>query len=760
MPDTNQSMWATVKCCLTHLLAIGVSSTIIALNVKGTYLGADLMSPVRSETINLMLFQLAAKAHEITIVASLGVMVLQYVRHELLFGDGLPLGLLGSGLTFNNLEYFFNKEFYGGLKYVASRGNRPRKVAFISFVILAGLVAALAGPASAVLLVPKSRDWSAGGTDFYLNGRESDFWPDSLSGDMSDLQQLCFQDNSTIPGFCPAGGYKSLWAHWGTLNSSTFQTQHVRSYAKELSGSRFYWPVSSASSLIPPLYALGDNQPGPNGRTSLVQPHAATVVMLQRLAEDWWKALRAKKGLEPNQVDDRTASAEFKNAIAVSQCAAPERLQTSQKTVNFPSMAGRFDFVKALPLDLDGFNLTRTDHLRFRWVHLPPKFGTASIGGLFETPWEGTPLNESSRIVVACTVQAGWVPATVYTDKYTFWTGWYPWNILFGDRTPAWNIGSDASTNGRVAFGDEWLNLLTPPVPTTPTGAGSWQPTTIESIFLNAGLPDDPSTRLWHPESPTTSQKTSLIESILTSVVVDGLSRTGSHLIFNTSTSSPPPQWPLTSYTPFPDFATRILNNKPALQQPLPLAPTTTTNPKEPEIITLRTKMHITGFSLQTSLASYLAMSVLCIHILMANSHIIYVLTKRHTSGCWSTVGELVALAQSSKPASEVLVNSVGAIEKAATYARVARVRVVGNGNREGEGVELVFDGDGDEDEDSPRSKGGGGHENGHGHVQELNDMQDSLLRSPATWPRSQSQSQDRGWGSSMARVELIQSWI
>lgn len=149
------------------------------------------MSPVKSETINLMLLQLAAKAHEIMIVASLGLIVLQFVRQELLFGGGLPLGLIGSGLTFNNLEFFFSKEFYGTLSYLGAHGNKLRKIMFVSVVVVAGLIAALAGPASAVLLVPKSQNWAAGGTQFYLNGSAGGFWPDDLSGDLFELRELC-----------------------------------------------------------------------------------------------------------------------------------------------------------------------------------------------------------------------------------------------------------------------------------------------------------------------------------------------------------------------------------------------------------------------------------------------------------------------------------------------------------------------------------------------------------------------------------------
>ncbi|PYI23886.1 hypothetical protein BO99DRAFT_375586 [Aspergillus violaceofuscus CBS 115571] len=663
-----RSILGALQCCVIHLLPIAVSSTIVGLNIKGIYLGADMMSPFKSETINLALFQLAAKAHEIMIVASLSVTVLQCVRHELLFGGGLPLGLLGSGLALNNFGYFFSREFYGGLKCMAIHGERSRRAALIGLVVVAGLLATLAGPASAVLLVPKSQTWSAGGTELILNGSESDYWPVDLSKEIPDLEQLCSEHNSTLLGFCPAGGFHSLWNHWGTMNSTTFQTQNVRAYAKGLSGSRFYWPVSSPLSLIPPLYSLGDIQQQPNGRTSLIQPHAATVVMLQRLAEDWWRAFSAQKGLSQSQVDDRTTSATFKHAIALARCAAPQKLRASDTTVYFPSINGRFDFANSLPLDVGSLNLTPTDHLQFQWVHLPPRFGAASIGGLFQTPWITTEGGSAARVAIGCTVQAGWVPATVFTDKYTFWTGWYPWNIQYNNRSLAWNPISYSATNGRVAFGDKWLKLLTPPSPLTVGDTTStWRPSTIESLFLNAGLATNAKTDEialdgWLVNNSSSWQRVSLVEAIVCSVILDGLSRTGSHQLF--------------------------IEDRPAMQ------PSTTTPSTPSESVTIKAEMEISGFSLQHSLAGTLAMSVLFAHMAIATGHIIYLILKRHTSGSWSSVGELIALAQNSPPASGVLTNTGGGIRSSKTYAHLARIRVARASDPCGQGrIVLVFDG-------------------------------------------------------------------
>ncbi|KAL4952514.1 hypothetical protein BDW69DRAFT_167595 [Aspergillus filifer] len=499
--------------------------------------------------------------------------------------------------------------------------------------------------------------------------------------------------------------------------------------------------------MLPPLYSLGDNQPEPNGKTTLTQPSAAAAVMLQKLAGDWWEALSIQKSLAADQVDDRTASATFKNAISVVRCGGPLRLGANDTIVDFPSINGRFDFGDALPFEVENLNHNRSNHLRFQWVHLPDTFGAASIGGLFETPWETTEPGNSSRVAIGCTIQAGWVPATVYTDKYTFWTGWYPWNILFGDRTPAFDQASTEPTNGRVAFGDQWLNLSTPPAPITASEAKSWNPSTIESIFLNAGIttdtssPNEPNTSTlatWLTKSPSTYKTISLIESIICSVVVDGLSRTGSHLIFNVSDHHQPEDWSIASYKPLPDFANLILTNKPALQPP-------SISENNSSYITLQATMSISGFSMQRSLAMYLAMSVLLIHMLMASIHMVYVFVKRHTSGSWSTVGELIALSQNSQPAFDVLPNTGAGIKRARTYAQVAKIRALPDSTGvEGQGqgqerIELLFEGSPEVDNHNVSRAFGS-----RGPGRELKRLKNSLLH-PATWPRHHGRAQPGG---------------
>jgi hypothetical protein len=101
------SFWLALSRCAAHLLPTLFSIVILTMNLKGYYIGEQFASLIRSETINLALLQTAAKVQELLIVASLATIILHITREELLYGSGLAIGLVGSGLAFSQIGYFF-----------------------------------------------------------------------------------------------------------------------------------------------------------------------------------------------------------------------------------------------------------------------------------------------------------------------------------------------------------------------------------------------------------------------------------------------------------------------------------------------------------------------------------------------------------------------------------------------------------------------------------------------------------------------------
>lgn len=671
------SLIAATWPCLIHLIPVLTSSAIIAVNVHGFYIGIDFPGAIKSDTMTLLFLQVAAKVQEILIVASLSQIIFQFVRHELLFGDGLPLGLIGSGLAFNNFGFYFTKEFYGALKYLAFQRSRWRKISFVVLLVVCGLTSLLAGPASAVLLVPKAQAYPAGGTEFYLDGSMEDFWPQDLSN-ISELQTFCSSSTSTSLGICPAGGFVSLQQQWASLNYSNFIEQNIPDYAKLLSGSRFYWPVHSRASQIPPLYAVGNprqDRPDlttPEPYTWLVQAHAASAVTLQRLTTDWWEVLSSQLGVKPLLVDDRNVQASVKSSISSVRCASPQNMTASDNVLEFPTIQGRWTWSPNAAYTDQSLNSTAVDHVRFHWVHLPSAFGPISIGGVFESPWVA---DQKSRLVIGCSAQTGWVPTQLCTNSYNFWSGWYPWGIKFGARTPSWTDVADGEellpTNGRIALGDDWLKLLTPAVPMSQSEGEPLS--TIETILEDVGLASTTATTSiptltedWlRSDHLSNAGKTRFLEAIICSMLADGLSRSGSHRVFNTT--GPASAWALAMYNPRTDFGNRILNGQPAFESP---------HTDSANVTILDARMQISGYSFQISLAGYLSMSVLLAHILMASAHIYWLIKKRQTSRNWGTISELITLAQNSRPAIHALENTGAGIEHLTTFARIARIRV------------------------------------------------------------------------------------
>lgn len=684
------SFWVALRRCAVHVVPLSISIFILTVNLKGYYIGTVFPTMISSETMNLVFLQVAAKGHELLIIASLTTIIFQISRHELLFGDGLPLGLVGSGLLFGNIGYFFSREFLGSLSYA---GNRWRKALFLITLLIAGVTAALVGPSSAVLMVPTNQKVHSGGTSFYMKGSKDDLWPVQLDANLTDNIPYCNSENSTRYAVCPSGGFQSLWSRFSQVDASNFRTAiGARSYAKSLSGASIYWPIDSPLSLVPRVYTLGDirHHNGSQASTFLVQPHAATAVLLQRITTDWWAALTSHSKQESDSIDDRVAEARVISPLTRVKCSPPRNLSAASRDVEFPIVQEN-SWMGSANFALETLSSNASDHLRFQWIHLPDSFGLATIGSVFESPWAG---DNSSRVVVGCTLKANWVNATIFTDEYSFWNGWYPWNIEFGTLRPSWvtpKTGeSSYPTNGRIAVSDSWLDMLTPPTPPEGPSYYPWKPSTIESILMNSGLSSLPEpgsnlspTEDWLDGDVYGGNKTAMLELVICSVFEDGLSRSGIQEMYNTSGSAS--TWPLSTYAKRPDFDARILDGRNAMNPP---------NPSSGDFTRLQVQMSVSGYAYQGSLAEYLAMTVLFVHILFATAHIAWTLFYGETSDSWDSVSKIITLAQNSKVASGPLRNTGAGIDHMRTFSRMARIRATRDTEsiEEADRVQLIFE--------------------------------------------------------------------
>ena len=103
-----RSSWGTILLqCSTHLIPLGACIVLFTFNFMGFFIGAQLSGPVNvDDDIKLHVLQFVAKAHELLMIASISIVVFDTVGHQILFGSGVPLGLIGSGFGFSQLGFF------------------------------------------------------------------------------------------------------------------------------------------------------------------------------------------------------------------------------------------------------------------------------------------------------------------------------------------------------------------------------------------------------------------------------------------------------------------------------------------------------------------------------------------------------------------------------------------------------------------------------------------------------------------------------
>ncbi|KAI0396172.1 hypothetical protein F5Y17DRAFT_139155 [Xylariaceae sp. FL0594] len=202
--------------CAVHLIPAAGSFALIALNFQGRFIGAELQGAHwATDDVKLALIQVAAKLHELLIIASLSTIIFHVLRLDLIFGHGVPLGLIGSGWSFAQATWFFSLEFWGGA-WAKKPGRSWTEYRLVPLVFVSGLIATFAGPSTAVLASPRVSPWPIGGGSYWLNGSEAQLWPTKVDGDMLQSYNCSTAESQIYDPKCPSAGYDFLFQHFKT----------------------------------------------------------------------------------------------------------------------------------------------------------------------------------------------------------------------------------------------------------------------------------------------------------------------------------------------------------------------------------------------------------------------------------------------------------------------------------------------------------------------------------------------------------------
>lgn len=184
-----------------HIAAIAVTAGLAAINVLNIYL----MDSNRPDTVAMLnAFQFAAKLHEILIVGSLMLIMMDTVRGMLIKATGVPFGCLLAPVLFNDLEWLISHQFWSSIRPTWS--SLPLTVLVLTAIPFANL----AGPLSAITVVPRL-GWSAPQAaaifPTFWNSSASKIWPETLAA--SDLIPACFTGEGQRDG-CPGGAFSTI----------------------------------------------------------------------------------------------------------------------------------------------------------------------------------------------------------------------------------------------------------------------------------------------------------------------------------------------------------------------------------------------------------------------------------------------------------------------------------------------------------------------------------------------------------------------
>ncbi|OCK79240.1 hypothetical protein K432DRAFT_383222 [Lepidopterella palustris CBS 459.81] len=674
------SFWIALQRCMVHLLPSAASIVVITLNLKGFFIGFELAGIPGHDAMSIAALQVTAKLQEFLIVASVASVLFHRLRHDMLRGRGMPFGLLGCGLSFTQLSYLWSPEF---LASFGAKGNRT----LYALIILAAAMATMAGPATALLVIPRTILWPAGETNYYINGTKEILWPTTVGMEhylppytnAFNESVDCGSSRGYKSAVCLSGGFKSLLQHF---SGDTFRTQagipisdpdSTRLFAHSVRGGIL---VESPDGQVAAQTISGQVRGEDLTETFAFATHSATTNLQMFLNRDWALAAEYAQYLYPQswQVSRLRFYAIQENSVrsqvpAVRVLCLGQNLTANSSTVSFPALP-EYDVgisitgqvLRNHTVAVNNLSNKASNGSSLFWTDLNqilPANESMSQGFILEGPRHG----DGSRPVIGCSIDARWASATVWSR----FPG--PFQASFVSNRPATGgfrktsfLPQNDGTWRRIQFSPSWVSAVDFPLPDALSNQ-SWSNSTAFSTLITASGIESSLAAL--------DQKAiAFLEYILATSFADALSRVSSHVSYSITPDTHISQWPLLNYNSTP-ATPDILSWSRALR-PSDL----TRNPTKYTIMHMQET--VTGFGYQASnVSDYLSLLVLFTHILIAFAHTTYVLGfTRRTSGCWDTFSELVVLAQQSLPTKRALRNTCAGIQCAETFRRRVRVKV------------------------------------------------------------------------------------
>ena len=374
--------------------------------MKGRYLGAQFDKQ--------SYLQFVAKAHELTIQASLAAIVLSYIRYEVSLGTGIPFGAFLSSLQFSQVSYLWSTELWSA---IAARDFRlTRKLYLINLIVPCAIIAAFAGPSSANLLIPKEGTWLMKPSSHYsINASFSDIWPDQL--DRSHVLKTCsVLQNSPIDAPCPSYDWESIQTGLELLNSNTYAGVFEDAFYKPGLDFTLRNGKSGFYKMTPTMLCASSTA----DQFCASSPQEVILYGLDDAFKTWYDGIMFSTSFLDGYVE---LHSNYYEPYSIVSCVA-DYIDDSNKQdyVQFSRISDtneeltRPRLINSLP------TLTKQQALQIprniseyhlSWTELPtPSFNEKAIGAILLPPL-GSPISTLRQNITTCTLKAGWGTSAV-----------------------------------------------------------------------------------------------------------------------------------------------------------------------------------------------------------------------------------------------------------------------------------------------------------------------------------------------------------
>jgi len=645
----------------THVIPLAAVTVLLRLNIQGYYIGGELAGASGYDDLKFSGLQVAAKLHELTMLASLSLTVVSFVRHELAFGQGIPFGAIVSSLQFASISHLWSKEFAGTFK--ASFRSRSRNIRIVLLIFVGSFLAVTVGPSSAIAMRPRSDKWPAGGSTFYLNATRDQMWPtlvdDSVipknCADVS-LDMDCISDawytlsDGLIPFLPSLSAMKTTPDFFSVISPKSVRQLYTR---QPVGLYRAQWTLATTqmSNLGDAVAELGRlwNIAAWNARTTRFKYRKNVFYRINDVQQPVTMAkCITMRSREPGSFDLQSDKLQI------------PQMESSCIKDN-PVMVGSND--TAWQSQFTSFLNVTTPTLRF--IDLPKDtFGENTVGALISLPetWPG------GKNVIGCGVDARWFPAYIESTRNQI-------KVVSGAPGGWETLGTCGLSGPRnITVSSQWANYLNPNLVESNLTAFHTLLKTIPTSYAKQWTKDH-------------SFVEPLIESIISILITNGLARTA---------FSAAPQGTLKGCTSSECRENCDDGESAWCQAILPkkqfggggevynLAPGTDTS----KMADFTVEVFAEGWAYNSrGKAAKMSCIVLAVYAILALFHIGFTVWTGMTSQAWDTLSEVIALAMQSRP-TETLRNTSAGITTATVFTQM--VRVVQTGEN-GDHLELDF---------------------------------------------------------------------